>query len=95
MNILEFLGIKKAAEIVEGTVNPGTTIPAVGSLSPADNKPKELYRVGFNNAGMTTLTLISEEHGTMTLSLSQDACEQLIRMLRATYFKKEIQEDNA
>ncbi len=48
-------------------------------------KPKEHYRVGFDDQGMTTLTLIADHGNSMTLSMNQDACEQLIKMLRATY----------
>ena len=48
-------------------------------------KPKEHYRVGFDDQGMTTLTLIADYGNSMTLSMNQEACEQLIRMLRATY----------
>ncbi len=48
-------------------------------------EPKEHYRVGFNDEGMTTLTLMTEYGNSMTLSMNQEACEQLIRMLRATY----------
>jgi len=51
---------------------------------PKKKEPKEHYRVGFNDEGMTTLTLMSGG-SSMTLSMSQDACELMIRMLRATY----------
>jgi hypothetical protein len=47
-------------------------------------EPEEHYRVGHNSEGGTTLTLISR-NGSLTLTMSQDACERLIRMLRATY----------
>jgi hypothetical protein len=52
-------------------------------------QPKEYYRVGFSDDGMTTLTLMADYGNSMTLSLSQEACEQLIRMLRATYKQEE------
>lgn len=45
---------------------------------------KEHYRVGVTNDGGTTLTLISDGN-TMTLTMTQEYCERLIRMLRATY----------
>jgi hypothetical protein len=48
-------------------------------------KPKEHYCVGFDDRGMTTLTLIADYGNSMTLSMNQEACEQLIRMLRSTY----------
>lgn len=47
---------------------------------------KELYRVGYNAVDqMTTLTLMGDDNYSMTLSLSQAGCEQLIRMLQSTY----------
>ena len=52
---------------------------------------KELYRVGSTMDGGTTLTLIGENGFSMTLTLGQAACEQMIRMLRATYVE-EIEE---
>ena len=53
-------------------------------------KPKEYYRVGFNTDGETTLTLINHEGwGSMTLTMNREACEQLIKMLRATYIEEE------
>jgi hypothetical protein len=45
---------------------------------------KENYRVGCTADGMTTLTLMDNAL-TMTLTLNQVGCEQLIRVLRATY----------
>ena len=48
-------------------------------------RPKEHYRVGFTDDGETTLTFIGDGGNTMTLTMSQDACEQMIRMLRSTY----------
>lgn len=56
-------------------------------------KPKEHYRVGFDDQGMTTLTLIADYGNSMTLTMSQEACEQLIRMLRATY-TEEMESEN-
>ena len=47
-------------------------------------EPEEHYRVGFTNDDRTTLTLMSK--GTsMTLTMSRDGCEHLIKMIRATY----------
>ena len=53
---------------------------------------KENYRVGATANGMTTLTLM-ENALTMTLTLNQAGCEQLIRMLRATYVEEEPTEN--
>lgn len=46
---------------------------------------KEVYRVGVTENGETTLTLISPNGISTTLIMSQDCCEQLIRMLQSTY----------
>jgi hypothetical protein len=47
---------------------------------------KEYYCVGRTDDGMTTLTMIADDgYTSMTLTMNQSACEQMIRMLRATY----------
>ena len=83
MNFLEFLGLKKVMDDLE----PKNVVKLpVDYVKPvAIPKPKEHYRVGFNDQGMTTLTLMSDNHNSMTLSMNQSSCEQLIKMLRATY----------
>jgi len=49
---------------------------------------KEHYRVGRTDDGYTTLTMIdSSGYGSMTLTMNQDACEQMIRMLEATFIE--------
>lgn len=48
-------------------------------------EPDEYFRVGATNDGRTTLTFVSPGGGSMTLTMNRDACEQMIRMLRATY----------
>jgi hypothetical protein len=53
---------------------------------------KENYRVGCTDDGMTTLTLMDNAL-TMTLTLNQTGCEQLIRMLRATYYQDTTTEE--
>ncbi len=56
-------------------------------------KPEEHYRVGFTTDGGTTLTLLSTQgYGSMTLTMDRNACEQLIRMLRATYTDEVVEE---
>ena len=49
------------------------------------NPANEYFRVGATSDGMTTLTIISANGYSTTLSLNKTACEQLIRMIRATY----------
>lgn len=52
---------------------------------PAQAKNSEVYRVGMTVNGETTLTLISPNGISTTLIMSQDRCEQLIRMLQSTF----------
>lgn len=49
-------------------------------------KDSEVYRVGVTESGKTTLTLVLN-HNSMTLTMTQDGCERLIRMLRSTYLE--------
>ena len=58
---------------------PETKLAAV-----PEPQPEEHYRVGFTTDGETTLTLIAPG-GTVTMTMSRDSTEQLIKMLRATY----------
>lgn len=46
---------------------------------------KEYYRVGRTTDGMTTLTLMMDGGYSTTLTMNQEACEQLIRMLQSTF----------
>ena len=59
-------------------------VPMIEAPEPV-KKPREHYRVGFDDQGYTTLTLMSEYGGSMTLSMNQSSCEQMIKMLRSTY----------
>jgi hypothetical protein len=52
-------------------------------------EPKEYYRVGSTTDGDTTLTLMSPGGMSLTMTMNRDSCEQLIRMLRATYTDEE------
>ena len=89
MNFLEWLGFKK---FMEDTEPKNVVKLPVDYVKPAPPpKPKEHYRVGFDDQGMTTLTLMADYGNSMTLSMNQEACEQLIRMLRSTY-KEEVQD---
>lgn len=53
--------------------------------APKPESAKDYFRVGARGDGMTTLTLSDDSGVSMTLSLNKPTCEQLIRMLRATY----------
>ncbi len=89
MNFLEWLGFKKVMEDTEPKNVVKLPVDYVKPIAPP--KPKEHYRVGFDDQGMTTLTLIADHGNTMTLSMNQEACEQLIRMLRSTYKELETE----
>lgn len=45
----------------------------------------ESIRVGITNAGNTTLTIMDGDCVITTLTMDQQACERLIRMVRSTY----------
>jgi hypothetical protein len=52
----------------------------------APKKDREFYRVGRTEEGRTTLTMIDNSgYGSMTLTMTREACEQMIRMLEATF----------
>ena len=57
------------------------------------SEPKENYRVGCTADGMITLTLMDNAL-TMTLTLNQAGCKQMIRMLEATFPLEENHEPN-
>jgi len=83
MNFLEWMGFKKVMDDLEPKNVVKLPVDYIKPAAPP--KPKEHYRVGFDDRGMTTLTLIADGGGTMTLSMSRDSCEQLIKILRSTY----------
>lgn len=56
------------------------------------NPQNEFFRVGVTTDGMTTITIMTTDGFSSTLSLNQCACEQLIRMLRATYNNEQTTE---
>ena len=62
-------------------------VPQVEVPRPAPKpEPKEHYRIGYiSETGMTTLTLMADSGWSSTLSMNKPACEQLIKMIRATY----------
>jgi hypothetical protein len=54
----------------------------------------ELFRVGSTRLGETTLTLMTPDGMSMTITMNQMTCEQLIRMIRSTYYEEELTEDD-
>jgi hypothetical protein len=58
---------------------------AVPEVEPP-KKDREFYRVGRTEEGRTTLTMLdSSGYGSLTLTMNREACEQMIRMLEATF----------
>ena len=55
------------------------------TTTPKTKPQTEFFRIGATTDGMTTLTIMSSDGYSSTLSPNRQACEQLIRMLRATY----------
>jgi hypothetical protein len=49
-----------------------------------DSKDKETYSVGITDEGLTVLRLMHNGYN-MSLTMNQDACERLIKILRSTY----------
>ena len=88
MSFLSFLGFGKmvedGAKVLEFP-KPKAVEPVQPPAPPKPKAPEEHYRVGFDSEGRTTLTLLTNYGSSMTLSMNRTACEQLIRMLRATY----------
>ena len=91
MNLFEWLGFKK---VMEDTDPKNVVKLPVDYIKPAPPpKPREHYRVGITDDGQTTLTFIADYGNSMTLTMNQSACEQMIRMLRATYTDEEASND--
>ena len=60
------------------------TIPEPAPVPKKEHK--EFYRVGRTDDGCTTLTMLGiDGYGSMTLTMSQSACKQMIRMLESTF----------
>ena len=58
----------------------------VPEVTPPKKEQREFYRVGRTEDGDTTLTMISNDgYGSLTLTMNRAACEQMIRMLEATF----------
>ena len=69
---------------------------SVPEVAPIDvpKKDREFYRVGRTEEGRTTLTMIdSGGYGSLTLTMTREACEQMIRMLEATFVNEEETEN--
>jgi hypothetical protein len=62
---------------------------AVPEVESPKKEDREFYRVGRTEEGRTTLTMIDNSgYGSLTLTMNREACEQMIRMLEATFDDK-------
>jgi hypothetical protein len=77
---------RKTAEEFMKEAKETYAVPEVESPKKED---REFYRVGRTEEGRTTLTMIdSSGYGSLTLTMNREACEQMIRMLEATFDDK-------
>ena len=79
----------KEVVMSDNVVNNVVELPepkAVPAMPPvaAPKKSKEHYRIGFTDQNETTLTIMADGT-TVTMTMNQEACEHMIKMLRATY----------
>ena len=66
-------------------LRPVEPVKPIPKIPPKQQEPEEHYRVGRRVDGMTTLTFMTEHGASMTLAMNPAACEQMIKMIRATY----------
>lgn len=89
--MFNLFGRKTAKDFLEEARETYGNLPEVEPVS----KSKEYYRVGRTDDGYTTLTMIGDDgYGSMTLTMNQEACEQMIRMLQSTFQEEQITEEN-
>lgn len=80
--MFDFFSRRTAKELMD-EAKEKYILPEETKIRPKE--PDEYFRVGATNDGRTTLTFIGAGGTNMTLTMNRDACEQMIRMLRATY----------
>lgn len=84
--MFNLFGRKTTKDFLEQAKETYSALPDVQPVEVPKKEHKEYYRVGRTDDGYTTLTMIGHNgYGTMTLTMNQEACEQLIRMLQSTY----------
>lgn len=94
--MFDFFRRRTAKELIEqanetyGLPEP-VKVPAMPTPKPKE--PQEHYRIGARPDGMTTITMLDHNGFSMTLTMNQSGCEQMIRMIRATYATAEVTED--
>ena len=84
--MFNLFGRKTTKDFLEQAKETYSDLPNVQPVEVPKKEHREYYRVGRTDDGYTTLTMIGNDgYGTMTLTMNQEACEQLIRMLQSTY----------
>jgi len=86
--MFDFFTRHTAKDLVENTKDL-YDMPLPQSRTPVDG---EHFRVGATRFGDTTLTIIAEGGNSLTLTMNQPACEQLIRMLQSTFTEEDPRE---
>lgn len=60
-------------------------MPKTPTNPPSNQKQQEFYRVGVTENGQTTLTILSHDGFSTTMTMTQSSAEQLIRMIQSTF----------
>lgn len=84
--MFNLFGKKTAKEYIEQSKEV-YEMPQKKTTTPKDEK-QEYYRIGARPDGMTTITMLDHGGFSMTLTLNKAGCEQMIRMIRATYVEE-------
>lgn len=82
--MFNLFGRKTAKDFIK-EAEDAYSVPEVKSVEVPKKEQKEFYRVGRTNDGYTTLTMIGDNGYSMTLTMNQESCEQMIRMLESTF----------
>ena len=61
-------------------------------VSKPESIVKENYSIGVTDDGRTSLTLKDGPYS-LSMYMNRDACERMIRMIRATYIDEEVVEE--
>ena len=92
--MFNLFGRSRTAKDFEAEAKATYGVPNVAPVSVPKKEHKECYRVGRTEDGYTTLTMMSHDgYGSLTLTMNQEACEQMIRMLESTFTEKEKEND--
>jgi hypothetical protein len=74
--------IPPLSELPEPSKYP--TMPPPTPPRPPQKPVVEFFRVGITDSGMTTLTLISDDHFSVTAHMNDETVRRMIRVLEST-----------